>query len=263
MIRKLVEADRNSVLEYLSDEPSINLFLIGDIETAGFDTDYQTVWGEFDDNDNYNGVLLKYNENFIPYTKDDDFDLSSFRDIILNNQSETMVSGKESILKRLKEILPHSKYRSTYFCELTSVSELKSPTSNPIINVATTEDAERIYDLVNNIDEFDPISNHIDRIKNKIETGAGRVYYIEDDNGKMISLAQTTAENSKSAMIVGVATLKDYRGKGLVSQCLSKLCIDVMDSNKTLCLFYDNPDAGKIYHRLGFKTIDNWVMMRI
>ena len=37
----------------------------------------------------------------------------------------------------------------------------------------------------------------------------------------MLTVSQTTAENSKSAMVVGVATRKGYRGKGLMSECLS------------------------------------------
>lgn len=63
------------------------------------------------------------------------------------------------------------------------------------------------------------------------------------------------------AMVVGVATAKSYRKQGRVSRCLTTLCSDVMAEGKSLCLFYDNPEAGKIYHRLGFKTIDNWVMV--
>ncbi len=77
----------------------------------------------------------------------------------------------------------------------------------------------------------------------------------------MTSVAQTTAENSMSAMVVGVATLKEYRKKGLMSKCLSKLCYDLLNEGKTLCLFYDNPKAGRIYHALGFETLDKWSMV--
>lgn len=101
----------------------------------------------------------------------------------------------------------------------------------------------------------------MDRIEHKIKTKTGRIYYIENDNGEIVSIAQTTAENSKSAMVVGVATLEGYRGLGYMSKCLSTLCKDVTAEGKTLCLFYDNPMAGRIYHRLGFKTIDNWMMI--
>ena len=77
----------------------------------------------------------------------------------------------------------------------------------------------------------------------------------------MVCNVQTAAENSKSAMVVAVATHKDYRKRGFMAQCLSKLCRDLLNENKTLCLFYDNPEAGSVYHKLGFKTIGKWKMI--
>jgi hypothetical protein len=46
-----------------------------------------------------------------------------------------------------------------------------------------------------------------------------------------------------------------------MSVCLSSLCRDLLGEGKTLCLFYDNPRAGSVYHRLGFETIDQWLML--
>jgi predicted GNAT family acetyltransferase len=41
---------------------------------------------------------------------------------------------------------------------------------------------------------------------------------------------------------------------------MNALCLDVLAEGKTLCLFYDNPKAGSIYKRLGFKDIGFWSM---
>src|SRR6056297_3039340 len=99
MIRKLEEKDRKETLDFLSEEPSINLFAIGDIESFGFNEDFQDVWGQFDDN-KLTGVLLRYNQNFIPYWKKDDFNPEKFIDIIKNSHiKEKIISGKKRILK--------------------------------------------------------------------------------------------------------------------------------------------------------------------
>jgi len=42
---------------------------------------------------------------------------------------------------------------------------------------------------------------------------------------------------------------------------LSKLCSDFIERNKSLCLFYDNPKAGKVYHKIGFKEVGRWTML--
>ena len=51
MIRQLTEGDRIKTLAFLSKNPGLNLFQIGDIENFGFDSDIQTVWGSFNEND--------------------------------------------------------------------------------------------------------------------------------------------------------------------------------------------------------------------
>lgn len=261
MIRKLVEKDRENVLGFLSKEPSINLFMIGDIEAFGFEEDFQELWGQFTEEGVLEGVLLRFNENFIPYFTEQNFEDLGFKNIIISNTGKTMISGKESIVKEFEGILPNNTSKTTFFCELTEQYKLKSIKRNYEIKIAKESDAERVYTLIEKIDEFSGFGSSVDRIEHTIKTKTGRIYYIEDDDGIMISVAQTTAENSKAAMVVGVATLKEYRGRGFMSQCLSKLCNDVMLEGKTLCLFYDNPKAGSIYHKLGFKTIDNWMMI--
>lgn len=260
MIRKLTENDREVTLEFLSDERAINLFIIGDIECFGFDEDFQEIWGDFNDSNELEGVLLRYNENYIPYYKKENFDISDFKHIISSKNTKKMISGKESIVKAFKGTLDNPKEKSMYFCELVEGSKLKEYGSN--INIATEDDALRVYNLLEDIEEFQATdTNSVERIKRVISTKAGRIYFIEDENGELQTVSQTTAENSKAAMIVGVATKKEHRGKGLMSKCLSKLCSDVLSEGKTLCLFYDNPKAGSVYHKIGFKSIDKWMML--
>lgn len=261
MIRKLMENDRKTTVDFLSEEPSINLFIIGDIEAFGFEKEFQELWGSFNDANVLEGVLLRFNENYIPYYKDSDFNISEFKRIICSNTEWKMISGKESIVSRFKDVLRNPNIKSTYFCELTNKDNLIKY-DEKLISAATEEDAQAVYDLLADIEEFTSTdTNSVERIKRVIETKTGRIYFIADETNRLCNVTQTTAENSKSAMVVGVATRKDCRRKGYMSQCLSKLCDDVLSEGKTLCLFYDNPEAGKIYHKLGFVSIDKWLML--
>ncbi|COE77517.1 Predicted acetyltransferase [Streptococcus pneumoniae] len=47
MIRKLTKKDHEQVFAYLKEEAALNLFIIGDIEAFGYDTDFQELWGVF------------------------------------------------------------------------------------------------------------------------------------------------------------------------------------------------------------------------
>lgn len=259
MIKKLIEADRDRTLSFLSQEAAMNLFIIGDIEAFGFDSDFQELWGQFDGQGDLEGVLLRFNESYIPYLKSENIDKKAFQEIIDAAARPLMLSGKESIVAQFLTEEEKKQIRSTYFCELTEGSALEG-TDDIEIKIATVDDAVRITELLDEIVEFQGVSNTPERIAHKISTNTGRVYFVEDENGKMISVSQTSAENKYSAMITGVATLPGYRGKGIMSRCLSKLCRDLLDENRSLCLFYDNPKAGRVYHRLGFQSIGNWVM---
>ena len=53
MIRILTEPDKSKVLEYLYQDPSLNIFIIGDIELFGFEVDFQDVFAEFDDENKF------------------------------------------------------------------------------------------------------------------------------------------------------------------------------------------------------------------
>lgn len=262
MIRKLLEQDREIVMGFVSEEPSINLFIIGDIEVFGFDKDFQELWGQFDESLNVEGILLRYKESFVVYSKKD-IDFSGFKNILIkkSKESDIMISGKESIIKNFYGLLPGYSPRITYLCELRNKDNI-SISSTYQIREAKVTDVERLYNMIEEIEEFSGAINSIDRYEHKLKSKMGRIYYIEDENGKLISTSQTTAENSKSAMIVGVATLKEHRNKGYMTACLSKLCMDLLEEGKIACLFYDNPYAGKVYHKIGFERIDNWVMIK-
>lgn len=258
MILKLNDRHKDIVLNYVGKEPSINLFIIGDIEQYGFDKDFQEVWGSFDEKNNLTGVLLRYNNNFIPYIENLNEDVSEFKKIIKSYKGNKFISGKSDIIEKFKDIFNDFEEKYMYFCQLKEKCKLLKWDDS--IKVATEKDASRIHELIDTIDEFS-VQDSIKEIEEKIRDNNKVVYYIENEKKEIITVSQITAENSKSAMVVGVATRKDYREKGYMSKCLSKLCSDFIDKNKSLCLFYDNPKAGSVYKKIGFEEIGTWIML--
>jgi hypothetical protein len=277
MIRKLTDADRQTTLDFLLEEPEINLFAIGDIEQYGFETTFQALWGDFEpDTDRLQAVLLRYETNYIPYFKDPRYNPAVFANLILSDTDFRLLSGRQSLVQTTQAAItqaardlghpePTFTEKSTYFCKLGAASHLPADTTSvnlPAPQVAAPDDAPRILSLLRGIEEFsDTLTTTEARLRENIASGASRIYFIEDADHNLLTVAQTTAENSLSAMIVGVATHPDHRGRGLMSANLCALCRDLLAEGKTLCLFYDNPAAGAIYHRLGFETIDQWLML--
>jgi uncharacterized protein len=261
MIRRLTNHDHDQLFSFLQKEPSFNLFIIGDIESFGYDADFQEIWGELDETGSLKAVLLRYYNSFIPYAQGD-FDVEGFAALIRQtSDSSFILSGKSAIVEQFEQWLPLGNKRVTYFCECDTDEYANKMDHSIEIKEATLEDVDRIIELRQRIVEFATTPRAREMLAKSLETKTGRTYYIEQ-NGNMVAAASTTAENSLSAMIVGVCTDEAHRQKGYASAIVAKLIRDLLSEGKTLCLFYDNPKAGSIYKRLGFRDIGTWTMYR-
>jgi uncharacterized protein len=260
VIRKLTDHDHEQVLTFLSEEPSINLFIIGDLESFGYSSEFQEIWAEFDEQNTIKVVLLRFHQSFIPYAKGE-FDPSGFVSIMKKYSQPILLSGKSDIVEKFESFddLQLGKKQVTYFAECRT-DEFLSP-NDVVYKEATIEDVEHIIELRESIDEFHIRSDARELLIQSMESNTSRTYFTTE-NGIITSCVSTAAENSMSAMIVGVCTRKEYRRKGLATSIMQNLFKDVLNEGKTLCLFYDNPEAGRIYKRLGFKDIGMWTMHR-
>ena len=261
MIRKLTKQDESSVLGYLYKEPSINIFLIGDIENFGFDVDFQDVYAEFI-NENYQSVVLRYKENVLYYSHEESFNeewLSIFK-----QYDYQFISGRKTLIDLIYRYFPSYQEKPMYFCEVNQFDKEFVLDDSGIIEVTNVEEAKKTFQLLTDIEEFDSMKEQSeeDFIKGKMESiKHSKCYYIEED-GICVSSVSTVADTTRSAMVVAVATNPMYRKKGYASRLMIKLLHEyLVNRKKSLCLFYDNPKAGAIYHRLGFVDNDMWVML--
>jgi len=259
MIRKLTITDNDKLIEYLTEEKAINLFIIGDIENFGYDKDFQEVWAEFDEQNEIKAVLLRYFNSYIAYAKAE-FNAKEFAEIIINDPSFEILSGIDRVTDKFTQYINFKRKKELYYAELVDDALLPKEIDRSNILKATLTDAEAIFELREHITEFTTTEASKVSFKQTLASGTGRTYMIKADN-KVICTVSTTAENSFSAMVVGVSTHPEYRKNGYASFCMTVLCQDILDEGKTLCLFYDNPEAGKIYKRLGFNDIGKWNML--
>ncbi|KZE69118.1 hypothetical protein AWM68_02300 [Fictibacillus phosphorivorans] len=166
--------------------------------------------------------------------------------------------GIESITEKVKRYLvkPVKNSRSYLYAELKSTDQ-RNVQKNADVFLATESNVNKIVDLYMKVPEFEGDNHNPEVIAQNITKGWFRNYVIEND-GEYVSSASTVCENSLSAMISAVCTLKSQKNKRYATKCLENLIYDLQKEGKTLCLFYDNAEAGRIYKRLGFKDIEKW-----
>lgn len=258
MIIKLKEENRESLNGYLYKEATINTFIIGDVDNFGFDSDIQDLWGDFNENGEYNAVLLRYKVYFIVYATEK-YDIEGFVKII-NSFEVSEISGKEEVIEEIKKYFNVCKEKKQSFCRLTKDKFNGVSTDKYKVELANTNDAEGMLNLRDEITEFSKTTK--ESMLSLVTSKHGRTFIIKEEN-KIISMASTDAETEWSAMVINVCTDPEKRESGLAYACMANLCREVLDEGKELYLFYDNPKAGRVYEKLGFESIGKWTTISL
>lgn len=258
MLRKANESHRQMILDYCKDEPSINLFIIGDIERYGFDSDIQDVW--FQGNHEPTGIVLRYYDNLILYSKEK-LDYDEILKII-STYPIRVISGKQSLIEPFYPYVEDQfNKRLMNFCELRS-KDLLVP-----YNVETAKEADAL-DIAIKYGEFeafkhlysDDVNDRAKQIANRISSKEGQHMFIKREKD-IIAHGNTAAENQFAGMIGGVFTDKKYRKQGYAKQIVSALSAHLINQNKYACLFYSSEASEKLFKSLGFKDIDKWMIL--
>lgn len=262
VIRKLEEKDRGTVLAFAGDRPAENLFIIGDIEKFGFASRTVTVWGDFDENGRLKSILLRFAGNFIPYARNpEQFDGAAWAGLIEKTGRLRMISGMKELTEKLTPFITRTEQQRKlcYYARRENQLPLDTDLGGNQVKMLFPEESDTVIRLWSSIPEFSGSTETPETLRKNMENGFSRIYYIEK-NDEPVSAVSTTAETDGAAMIVGVCTKKGYERKGLATACLKKMVHVLKSEHKQPCLFYDNPEAGKIYRSLGFVPIGLWVI---
>lgn len=251
MIIKVDDTYNNQVMNYLKKEADFNLLIIGDIERYGYNNYFFKIWADIDDHGNVKAILLKCFEYLIFYC-DDDYNVEEFCSLI-NTLHYVQISGKSKAIQEIGNKLNLKEDRVVNFCRLDNSDKLIEDNSKVKVKKIRFGKLKKIVKLYECIEEFE--NTTVQSIKNGLKSGRG---YCIEINKKVIAMAKSTSENSTHAMIVGVATHPLYRNKGYATKCIIKICKELIKESKIPCLFYDNEEAGKIYHKLGFENRGTW-----
>ena len=99
-----------------------------------------------------------------------------------------------------------------------------------------------------------------EQLLTRLDEEFGRNYILKRD-GEIIHHAATYAELDNLAVISGVITREDWRGKGVGTLAVRKLCHDLLKEGKKPCLFYYTKQAEGFYRKIGFEEGTGWAKL--
>ncbi len=262
MIRKLTSEDKKMLMDFLNKEPEYNLYIIGDVNNFGFDGVYSSVYGEFRDSELYSVVSQNY-LHLVYYASDTDFNEDWLE--ILNRFEFYFLSGKAELIRPIQRYFPDMWDDKLDFAKSTTFTEEDGVSYEFVRIMKTREEALMIYDMLSQIEELDTVGmktreEFADYLLRHSGENGTTAYIMEDD--QIVASASAVFESDLSAMIVGVGTDKNYRGRGYGKKVMHYLMnLYVNEKKKTLCLYYDDDRAKALYDKLGFVDVGDWIML--
>lgn len=272
-MRRLGEADRERLLEYVGREPEMNLFFFGDIENYGLESETVSVYASSDGED-WDCVLLEYFDMYLIYSQRQDFQAGAVVEFLRGRTVESL-SGKAELIRRLQPCYPKLNLSETYMCRCNKAGLQRAfperaaggslPGDTAEIRLMTAKESREIVELYMEIEEFAHAYAEPEKAKRRLEANfaSGELVAGVFENGILAAVAGTSGSNSRSSMLVGVATRPGFRKKGYATAAVGELCRRSFEAGREfLCLFYDNPAAGRIYRSMGFEEIGLYDMLR-
>lgn len=247
---------KKELLDVIKDSAGENCFLYGDIENFSLDSDFMDVW-RIKKGNKTTSILLRYYKYYVVYSVDKN-DYSEMALIIKQNKDAMGISGLNNIVESFGKLITFKNIKKMFLAELNKKTYTGfTPIFTP--QKALKEDIDDLFNFQSSIEEFSLTEASRESFGQEIINGSGRIYYVKQKQN-IIATAALTAENSLNGMIIGVATHPSFRRKGYAKNCVASLCKEMVDENKSVLLFYNNPDAGKLYKELGFVDINKWSM---
>ncbi|MBN2796868.1 MAG: GNAT family N-acetyltransferase [Clostridia bacterium] len=239
MIIKGKKENLEAIKAYVSKDYARNYFIaLGLLSEKTIFKDIYIEWEQ-----EIKGILFHRTSGNLQYVSYEDHDNSELLALLQTLEFDLLISPK-SFCKPLESILEVKK-------EGAIIAELKREEYSPVmvseVKALQVEDLEDVISLYSKVFSGYP---KLEVMKEKLITGRG-IGKVIFENG-----LKSVAQSDFSKVIVGVATDPLSQKKGLGTRCLHGLIQELLLTETSLFLQYDNPSAGRIYEKLGFKPVD-------
>ena len=258
MYVKAKEQDVEKLLTYFEQDLKNCLYSYIDLKKFGIENPNLTVY--FDESDGICCTALKYYEGLQLFDADGKIDAEKTAKLIKVLNSH-IVSSTVDVIEKLYPLL-----KDTYEMEQGYVTERLSMPECEISEEVRPAEIGEYDEIAKLICSDEGVGGHYepDELKNQLLTrlgeGMGRNYILKRD-GEIIHHAATYAELDNLAVISGVITREDWRGKGVGTLAVRKLCHDLLQEGKKPCLFYYSKQAEGFYKKIGFEEGTGWAKL--
>jgi len=252
------EQDLEKLLRYFEQDLKNCLYSYIDLKKFGIENPNLTVY--FDESDGIRCSALKYYDGLQLFDAEGKIDVEGTVELIRNLNCH-LVSSTVDVIEKLYPVLKDSyEMEQGYVTEMLSMPECEISEEVKIANIEEYDEIARLICSDKGVGGHYEPEELKKQLLARLEEGMGRNYVLRRD-GKIIHHAATYAELDNLAVISGVITREEWRGKGVGTLAVRKLCYDLIKEGKKPCLFYYTKQAGEFYKKIGFEEATGWAKL--
>jgi predicted GNAT family acetyltransferase len=272
MIRLLDENDRDDALAFLDRDHELNLVMIYDIIHFGLEDHglpfHGLYYGAFREGE-LGGMAAHFNlGSLFIYTPNPDLAPMLEDHIAVQEEKPRFVIGHTEWAGPLLRKLADQGYKPQWQEEqeyMVLTPESFRPRFTTEARFAEPEDLERLMELNRDFQleyfgELTEAEEELGRMADVRMRDSGIAVAVVD--GEIVSKAEIMVRTSRAALIGGVFTAPEHRGRGLSFACMSLLCEGILDNIGLACLNVanENAPAQRVYRGIGFERICDYSM---
>ncbi|HEY3365369.1 MAG TPA: GNAT family N-acetyltransferase [Symbiobacteriaceae bacterium] len=243
-LTKAQKGDEPQLLAHVTGEPFFNLFMISNL-LQGLDENVEA-WS-----DTAGGVLMRRNANWL-VSPTPGFDFDEAARIVDGYPKEQVqgLSGRPDAVSPLAGRLRNhaGKLYQEQFAAL-DTPPAPVPHAGPP-RPARPDDLPALTALYADAGDM---SRTAEGVRQMLLT----LWVVEAD-GVVVTAGNMSGETEQAGMIGAVFTPPVHRRKGYATTLVHAMSAALLERGKRPCLFYWNPDAGRIYLRLGYRPLGPW-----
>lgn len=251
-LRKAFPGEEQRLLDFVGRDPYFNLFLISNLKIGLGDLIEAWVQEE-------TGGLLVRRSYY--WTVDPGPDPASFdydaAAAIVNGFGPQMVMGMSGRPEAVDPLYERIQYRGRVYAERFAICE---GALNPAAHAAGSPRPANPGDLEALVAIYADAGD-MSRSRAGVEQMLPTAWVVEEE-GAITCAGNMAARTEQAGMIGAVFTPPPYRRKGYASALVHAMAAALVAEGRTPCLFYVNPDAGRIYRSLGFREIGSWRLIK-
>lgn len=214
MIRKCDKSDIQSAVDYIGEDKLLCFYLYMDVLECGIDEDDLNLWLSTEDGD-IKAVLYQYYDCLHIFSRQPLIieDIMS----VINEIDPKVIVSNEANIDTIKAQLDENKY--TYeLNHIITTDVLMQEKEGFDISPAEEDDVPAIAELMmkdhiySSVYSYEKLCNDL---RKRLRDGFGRLFVIKDDEGHILCANATYAETDDLAVIGGLVTAPEMRGRGL------------------------------------------------